>query len=102
MLSFGILDPPDSITIAEFMQSERYGRHPISESRNPFTCGITGRTYSVRDFFNRCDLLSQSIAIRLGWSPNDGTPWDKVVAIFSLNSVRSPLRTLLWFPLHGS
>ncbi|KXJ88360.1 phenylacetyl-ligase [Microdochium bolleyi] len=80
-------DPPDSITIADFMQSEEYGRHPTSLSRNPFTCGVTGRTYSVKDFFARCELLSRSIARRLEWSPNDGTPWDKVIAIFSLNSI---------------
>ncbi|KAH7029593.1 uncharacterized protein B0I36DRAFT_270302 [Microdochium trichocladiopsis] len=80
-------DPPDSIPIAEFMQNEQYGRYPISQSRNPFTCGVTGRTYAVNEFFARCDDLSRAIARRMRWSPNEGTTWDKVLAIFSLNSI---------------
>ncbi|KAH8897961.1 acetyl-CoA synthetase-like protein [Thozetella sp. PMI_491] len=81
------IDPPDSIPIAEFMQNEKYGRRPASKSRNPFTCGLTGRTFSVHDFFNRSEYMARSLSKRMGWTPNDGTPWDKVVAIFSVNTI---------------
>ncbi|RSL82691.1 hypothetical protein CEP51_005000 [Fusarium floridanum] len=79
--------PPDSIPIAEFMSNESYGRRPLSESRHPFTCGITGRTYSATELFQRSEYVARSLAKRLGWEVNQGTAWDKVLAIFSLNTV---------------
>ncbi|KAI1869798.1 hypothetical protein JX265_002030 [Neoarthrinium moseri] len=81
------IDPPDSITIAEFMRNEKYGRCPLSQSRNPFTCGLTGRTYSATQFFQRSESLAKSLSKRMGWAPNEGTCWDKVVGIFSFNTI---------------
>ncbi|KAK0391756.1 hypothetical protein NLU13_1255 [Sarocladium strictum] len=81
------VDIPDSIPIAEFLRNEKYGRRPIAKSRNPFTCGLTGRTASVSEFFHRCDCLSKALSKRTGWQPNEGTPWDKVVGIFSFNTI---------------
>lgn len=80
-------DPPNSIPIAEFMKNEAYGRNPISKSRHPFTCGITGRTYSAPELFQRAEHFAKGLAKRMQWQPNEGTPWDKVMAIFSLNTV---------------
>jgi hypothetical protein len=83
-------DPPDSIPIAEFMRNEKYGRHPLAKSRNPFTCGLTGRTYSAAEFFHRSEALAKSLSERMSWNPNEGTAWDKVIGIFSLNTVSTP------------
>ena len=69
------------------MRNENYGRKSIFNSRNPFTCGLTGRTYSVNELFQRSEFLARSFAKRLGWAPNEGTEWDKVLSIFSLNTV---------------
>jgi hypothetical protein len=82
-----VLVPPDSLTIAEFMQREEFGRRPLSSSRNPFTCGLTGRTYTAPEFFQRAGSLARAFAKRLGWSPNEATPWDKIIGIFSFNTV---------------
>ncbi|KAF5651617.1 putative phenylacetyl ligase [Fusarium sp. NRRL 25303] len=81
------IDPPDSIPIAEFMKNEAYGRQPIARSRHPFTCGITGRSYSSPELFERSESFAKALAKRLQWQPNEGTPWDKVLAIFSLNTI---------------
>ncbi|KAG4252962.1 hypothetical protein FPRO03_08411 [Fusarium proliferatum] len=81
------IDPPDSIPIAEFMKNEAYGRQPIAKSRHPFTCGITGRSYSSPEQFERSESFARALAKRLQWQPNEGTPWDKVLAIFSLNTI---------------
>ncbi|CAI6081990.1 unnamed protein product [Clonostachys chloroleuca] len=81
------IDPPDSIPISEFMQNEAYGRCPIAKSRDPFTCGITHRTYSTSEFFQRAEYLARAFAKHLQWQPNEGTPWEKVVAIFSFNTI---------------
>lgn len=75
------------------MSNEAYGRRPLSESRHPFTCGITGRTYSATELFQRSEHVARSLAKRLGWEVNQGTAWDKVLAIFSLNTVRDKMTT---------
>lgn len=80
-------DPPDSVPIEEFMRNETYGRHPVAQSRNPFTCGLTGRTYSLAQMTERIDALARALGKRTGWMVNEGTPWDKVACVFSLNTV---------------
>ncbi|KAK4250996.1 hypothetical protein C7999DRAFT_28588 [Corynascus novoguineensis] len=80
-------DPPDSVTIGDFMKNEIYGRHPISKSRNPFTCGLTGKTYTVAESHRRSDLLAKALSKIMGWEPNADSPWDKVVAVFSFNTI---------------
>lgn len=64
-----------------------YGRYPISRSRNPATCGITGKTYTVTEAFQRREFLARALSKITGWTPNDGTPWEKVVSVFSFNNV---------------
>jgi hypothetical protein len=69
------------------MKSEIYGRCPISKSRNPFTCGLTGKTYTVTESHKRADLIAKALSKVTGWEPNADSPWDKVVAVFSFNTV---------------
>ncbi|KAI5867636.1 acetyl-CoA synthetase-like protein [Durotheca rogersii] len=80
-------DPPDSIPLHEFWSSDRYGRQPLTKSRNPYTCGVTGKTYTPAEVSERFELLARALSRRLGWLPNDETPWDKVVGIYSFNSI---------------
>ena len=81
------MDPPDSCTISDFMLDERWGRHPLSQSRPPFTCGLSGAEYSVAQVRDRVNALARALSKELGWKPNEGTEWDKVIAIFALNTV---------------
>ncbi|KIL87099.1 hypothetical protein FAVG1_09653 [Fusarium avenaceum] len=81
------IDPPDSISLHEFMRNETYGRQTVSKSRNPFTCGITGKSYSVSEAHQRADFVARALAKRLDFSPNEGVEWDKVVATFSVNTI---------------
>ena len=82
-------DPPDSIPICDFMLTENYGRHPLGYSRPPFTCGLSGAEYSALDVCDRVESLARGLAKELGWHPNEGTEWDKVIGVFTLNTVRS-------------
>jgi hypothetical protein len=70
------------------MLDDNYGRCPLKNSRNPFTCGLSGRTYSGLEMADRVELLARAMAKEFGWQPNKGTEWDKVVGIFALNTVR--------------
>lgn len=82
-------DPPDSIPINEFMLNEAFGRHPLGYSRPPFTCGLSGLEYSALEVKERVEDLAKALSEELGWHPNKGTEWDKVVGVFSLNTVSS-------------
>ena len=81
-------DPPDSIPISEFMLNERYGRHPLVQSKPPFTCGLTGAEFSALEVRERVDKLARALSEELGWQANTGTEWDKVAGVFSVNTVR--------------
>jgi ribosome assembly protein SQT1 len=76
------------------MFDENYGRHPLGYSRPPFTCGLTGKAYSALEVRERIDYLARALAKEFGWHPNKGTEWDKVVAVFSLNTLDT--LTLAW------
>ncbi|RFU26396.1 hypothetical protein B7463_g9946, partial [Scytalidium lignicola] len=78
---------PDSISISEFVHTETYGRRPYKYSRNPFTCGLTGKTYTNAETSENIEYVARGLAKEVGWSPNDGTEWDKVVCVFSLNTI---------------
>lgn len=79
--------PPDDVAICDFMLNEKSGRLPFSNSRDPFTCGISGRTYSTARVAQRVEALARALAKEFGWHPNKGSEWEKVVAIYSFNSV---------------
>jgi len=82
-------NPPDSIPISEFMLDEQYGRHALSSSRPFFVCGLTGRQVYGPEVKERVDWLARGLARELGWDPNEGTEWDKVCGVFSVNTVSS-------------
>ena len=84
-------DPPDSIPISEFMLNEEYGRHPLHHTRPPFTCGLSGAEYSALEVRDRVEKLARGLSKEFGWHPNQGTEWDKVIGVFSLNTVRSSI-----------
>ncbi|ESZ95164.1 hypothetical protein SBOR_4464 [Sclerotinia borealis F-4128] len=81
------LNIPNDIPISQFMLNEKYGRQPFKSSRNPFTCGISGKTYTISEQAQRVEHLAKALSKELGWEPNTGTEWDKVMGIFSLNTI---------------
>ena len=78
------------------MRSEIYGRYPLAKSRNPFTCGLTGKTFTTAESHRRSDRIARALSNIMGWEPNADLPWDKVVAVFSFNTV-----SLALFDFHG-
>lgn len=69
------------------MNDERYGRRPFAKSRNPYTCGLTGKTFTAEEVKQRTDYMSRAISKRVGFVPNEETEWHKVVCIYSVNTV---------------
>ncbi|KAI9771790.1 MAG: hypothetical protein M1840_001560 [Geoglossum simile] len=87
-------DPPDSIPISDFMLDEQHGRYPLAQSKPPFTCGISGAEYTALQVRDRVDFLARALAKQFGWHPNQGTEWDKVIGVFSVNTIDT--LTLAW------
>ncbi|OQV03944.1 AMP-binding enzyme domain-containing protein isoform 1 [Cladophialophora immunda] len=85
---------PDTVPICEFMLDEQYGRVPYAESKEAYTCGLTGKSISARRQKEDVDSLSRALAKEFGWGVNEGTEYDKVVGIFALNTI--DIMTLNW------
>jgi hypothetical protein len=83
--------PPETLPIHEFLfkDGDDYGRNSRSASKPPFTCGTTGMAYSVSEVAERIEHLARALSRELGWSVNEGEEMDKVIGIFSHNSVIS-------------
>lgn len=79
--------PPDSISIHDFVFEEKYGRFPLKDSRPFFTCGVSGDSVAPLDLKKRVDYLARGLADELGFQPNAGSEWDKVIAVFSANAL---------------
>ncbi|RDW62156.1 putative phenylacetyl-CoA ligase [Coleophoma cylindrospora] len=71
------------------MLDEAYGRRPHNASKNPFTCGLSGKTFTGLEMVERVENLAKGLSNEFGWEPNKGTEWEKVIGIFALNTVDS-------------
>lgn len=78
---------PDSVPLGQFVLETTSSSCTIGGEPRLFVDGISGHSYSAQEIRQRIEWLSTALANRLGWSPNTGSPWDKVVAIYSLNTV---------------
>lgn len=78
---------PDTLSIPDFMFNEEHGRAAYSESRDAYTCGITGRRISAQQLKENHICIARALAKELGWKVNEGTEYDKVCGIFALNTV---------------
>lgn len=78
---------PDSVSVPDFIFNDDYRFCPTSKAPNPFTCGMTGKTYTNAQTKERVELLARGLGKEMGWSPNKGTEWDKVAAVFAVNTV---------------
>ncbi|KAL4915860.1 hypothetical protein BDW62DRAFT_203312 [Aspergillus aurantiobrunneus] len=78
---------PDTTTVGQFALDGNASLPPQCGGKPPFVDGITGKSYSSKTLSERVEWLSRSLARELGWSPNEGAPEDKVVAIYSWNTL---------------
>ena len=79
---------PDSVPICDFILDEQHGRRPLSESWDPYICGLSGTRITAKQQKERVDHLARALANEFGWKVNEGSEHDKVVGVFALNTVR--------------
>lgn len=70
------------------MSSDIYGRYPLADARSPFVCGLTGKSHTAAEVVAREKNMAKAIAKRLE-STLEGSEWDRVITVFSLNTVRT-------------
>jgi acyl-CoA synthetase (AMP-forming)/AMP-acid ligase II len=78
---------PSHISLEQFMFDENYGRYPLGYSKAPFQCGLSGKQYSFLEVKERVDHLARALGKQLGFKPNEGSEWDKTIAVFSVNTI---------------
>ena len=77
----------DEVSLVDFMLDEKHGRYPLRDAYPPFVCGLSGKSYTARQQVQRTLNLAKGFAEDLGWKVNDGTEFDKVLALFTHNTV---------------
>lgn len=79
---------PDSLPIYYFLlqRDNRHLYHWTPDSPT-LTCAVSDKSYTLQTIATRVDALSRSLSRELGWGPNAGSFWDKVIGIFSFNTV---------------
>jgi len=80
-------DVPDTVPICDFMFDEQYGRFPIAKSKDPYTCGLTGKTITAQQQKERVTHLARALSKEFGWEVNKGSEFDKVAGVFAFNTV---------------
>ncbi|KAJ5220197.1 NRPS-like protein biosynthetic cluster [Penicillium chermesinum] len=79
---------PESTPIYDFLM-QRDNRHLYNwvEDSKTLICGLSGNSYTLHVIHTRVEALARSLSHELGWAPNSGSPEDKVVGIFSFNTL---------------
>ena len=80
---------PDSVPLWQFLLDESYGRACHGGSRHPFTCGLSGVSYSSEDVVKRTQNLAKGLQAELEFDMTSSSELDRVVCVFAFNTVRA-------------
>ncbi|KAL5349668.1 hypothetical protein ACLOAV_004698 [Pseudogymnoascus australis] len=80
-------DIPDTVSLPDFLLDNKYRSVPHEQAKNPFTCGLSGKTYTSLEWKDRTGWLARALHQELGFQVNQGTEWEKVIGIYTLNTI---------------
>lgn len=78
---------PDDKLVGDFVVERKHNLFELSDEKPAVVCALSGKSYTIPDIKNRVSNLSKALSKRFGWSPNSDSPWNKVVAILSPNTI---------------
>ncbi|KFY04305.1 hypothetical protein O988_00880 [Pseudogymnoascus sp. VKM F-3808] len=82
-----MLDIPDTVSLPDFILDNKYRSVSHEQAKNPFTCGLSGKTYTSLEWKDRIGSLARAVQQELGFQVNKGTEWEKVVGVYTLNTI---------------
>ncbi|KAF5019854.1 hypothetical protein F66182_8133 [Fusarium sp. NRRL 66182] len=62
-------DIPDSVSVADFINTESHGRRAFSASKTPYTCGVTGQSRTAAEVAQRVEYLARGLAKAIDYIP---------------------------------
>lgn len=74
--------------MGDFVTKRNHTLYEWSDEKPVVIENFSGTSYNMREIRNRVSALSRSLSKELGWLPNKSSPWEKIVGICSLNTVR--------------
>ncbi|KAK5311537.1 hypothetical protein LTR93_011690 [Exophiala xenobiotica] len=80
-------DIPDTLPICDFILDDQHGRCPIAQSRDTYTCGLSGKSITAQEQRDQVQYAARALSKELNWGVNEGTEFDKVAGIFAYNTV---------------
>ncbi|KAM3065448.1 hypothetical protein ACMFMF_011170 [Clarireedia jacksonii] len=78
---------PDSTLVGDFISQRNHDLYNWSDEKPTMIDALSGIQYNMREIRDRVTALSKCLGKELGWEPNKGSPWDKVVGIYSYNTI---------------
>ncbi|KAK4892104.1 hypothetical protein LTR49_028618 [Elasticomyces elasticus] len=77
---------PHDVAAGDFVLDRHLALPCDVDVKAPFMCAQTGQTYSAHKLSGRVDEFSRTLRHELQWQDDSASPWDRVVAILSVNS----------------
>ncbi|KAJ6437386.1 phenylacetyl- ligase protein [Purpureocillium lavendulum] len=87
-------DIPDDICLADFLFDDRYRPRKCADSPSPFVDSVDGSGHGVRETRQRIDWLAAGLASQLSIKDVTGDHWSRVVSLFAVNNIHTPV--LAW------
>ncbi|CAG9986790.1 unnamed protein product [Clonostachys byssicola] len=87
-------DIPDDQPLSDFLFDDRLRPRKCADCPTPFIDSLDGSGYSIEETRKRIEWLATGMASYLGITDTSGDVWDRVVSVFTVNNIHTPV--LAW------
>ncbi|PKS06118.1 hypothetical protein jhhlp_007434 [Lomentospora prolificans] len=87
-------DIPDDISLSEFLFNDKFRPRKCEDSPPPFIDSVSGEGYDILETQRRVEWLAAGLANQLGIEDESGDVWKRVVSVFAVNNIHTPV--LAW------
>ncbi|VUC27867.1 unnamed protein product [Clonostachys rosea] len=85
---------PDDQPLSDFLFDDELRPRKCADSPKPFIDSLDGSGSSIEETRKRIEWLAAGIASHLGIADTTGDVWDRVVSVFTVNNIHTPV--LAW------
>ncbi|CAH0044586.1 unnamed protein product [Clonostachys solani] len=87
-------DIPDDQSLSDFLFNDKLRPRKCADCPTPFIDSLDGSGSSIEETKKRIEWLAAGIASHLGITDTTGDVWDRVVSVFTVNNIHTPV--LAW------